>query len=350
MVTPGLYGFVGATKWLTKLTATTYAAEQGLLDRARLGHRRHRQDPGPDRHPGRAGDRTGPGKVAIGGVAWAQGRGIKEVEVRVDDGPWQKATLGPDGGIDYWRQWYLGVGRHERPARPDGPRDRRHTARCRPTSGPTRSPAARPAGTRSSSSSPDRAPLLPRGPRPLRWQGAVAVSMMARRDVLENCCASKPIHLVGRGRIPGVRQSTTRSHIMRLARRSTIRCPRLALPLSLAACGTPVPTRRGLASRPRCRARSSSSAPRAPPTTWPPSRSAPAAPRSPRTARARSPAWPPTRSPPPRATTRVLSTLVTAVGEAGLGETLNSAKDITVFAPSNDAFAALSRRPRWTPR
>ena len=39
----------------------------------------------------------------------------------------------------------------------------------------------------------------------------------------------------------------------------------------------------------------------------------------------------------------VLSTLVTAVGEAGLGETLNTAKDITVFAPTNDAFAALDK-------
>ena len=39
----------------------------------------------------------------------------------------------------------------------------------------------------------------------------------------------------------------------------------------------------------------------------------------------------------------VLSTLVTAVGEAGLGETLNTAKDVTVFAPTNDAFAALDK-------
>ncbi len=40
----------------------------------------------------------------------------------------------------------------------------------------------------------------------------------------------------------------------------------------------------------------------------------------------------------------VLSTLVTAVTEAGLGETLNTAKDITVFAPTNDAFAALDKK------
>ncbi len=37
----------------------------------------------------------------------------------------------------------------------------------------------------------------------------------------------------------------------------------------------------------------------------------------------------------------VLSTLVTAVGKAKLGDTLNNAKDITVFAPDNDAFKAL---------
>ncbi len=39
----------------------------------------------------------------------------------------------------------------------------------------------------------------------------------------------------------------------------------------------------------------------------------------------------------------LLSTLVTAVTEADLGQTLNTAKDITVFAPTNDAFAALPK-------
>jgi uncharacterized surface protein with fasciclin (FAS1) repeats len=38
-----------------------------------------------------------------------------------------------------------------------------------------------------------------------------------------------------------------------------------------------------------------------------------------------------------------LKTLVSAVGAAGLGDTLNSAKDITVFAPTDDAFAALDK-------
>ena len=38
-----------------------------------------------------------------------------------------------------------------------------------------------------------------------------------------------------------------------------------------------------------------------------------------------------------------LSTLVTAVGAAGLGDTLNSAEDITVFAPANAGFEAMDK-------
>lgn len=40
----------------------------------------------------------------------------------------------------------------------------------------------------------------------------------------------------------------------------------------------------------------------------------------------------------------VLKTLVTAVTEADLVDTLNSAQDITVFAPANDAFAAVPKK------
>ena len=39
----------------------------------------------------------------------------------------------------------------------------------------------------------------------------------------------------------------------------------------------------------------------------------------------------------------LLSTLVTAVQKAGLVDTLNNAKDITVFAPTNDAFAKIDK-------
>jgi uncharacterized surface protein with fasciclin (FAS1) repeats len=39
-----------------------------------------------------------------------------------------------------------------------------------------------------------------------------------------------------------------------------------------------------------------------------------------------------------------LKTLVAAVGAAGLGDTLNSADDITVFAPTEDAFAKIPKK------
>jgi uncharacterized surface protein with fasciclin (FAS1) repeats len=39
----------------------------------------------------------------------------------------------------------------------------------------------------------------------------------------------------------------------------------------------------------------------------------------------------------------VLSTLVTAVTTAGLADSLNGSKDITVFAPANDAFAKIPK-------
>ena len=106
LVTPGLYGFVGATKWLTRLQATTYQAEsaywtdRGWATDAPILTQSRIDTP-------RGLNRLDAGRVVIGGVAWAQQRGIEKVEVRVDENAWQEARLGPDGGIDYWRQWYL---------------------------------------------------------------------------------------------------------------------------------------------------------------------------------------------------------------------------------------------------
>ncbi|MCB0906896.1 MAG: molybdopterin-dependent oxidoreductase [Nocardioidaceae bacterium] len=106
LVTPGLYGFVGSTKWLRRLTLTTYDAAQaywtdrGWATDAPIKIASRIDTPRP-LSTADAGD------VVVGGVAWAQHRGIGLVEVSVDDGPWQRATLGPDVGIDYWRQWFF---------------------------------------------------------------------------------------------------------------------------------------------------------------------------------------------------------------------------------------------------
>ncbi|MDN5796182.1 MAG: molybdopterin-dependent oxidoreductase [Intrasporangium sp.] len=106
LLVPGLYGFVGATKWLTKLTLTTYAAEQAYWTR------RQWATDAPVKTGSRI-DTPAPlstipaGRTAVGGVAWAQHRGISRVEVRIDGAQWQPARLGPDVGIDYWRQWWF---------------------------------------------------------------------------------------------------------------------------------------------------------------------------------------------------------------------------------------------------
>jgi DMSO/TMAO reductase YedYZ molybdopterin-dependent catalytic subunit len=106
IVIPGLYGFVSATKWLTRLTATTYARDVSYWTK------REWATHAPIKLSSRV-DTPRPlstikaGMTAIGGVAWAQRIGIALVEVSIDGGPWQKTTLGADVGLDYWRQWYL---------------------------------------------------------------------------------------------------------------------------------------------------------------------------------------------------------------------------------------------------
>ena len=107
MVVPGLYGFVSACKWITRMTLTTYAEQEAYWTQ------RDWATDAPVKVSSRI-DTPRPlatidaGRTVIGGVAWAQHRGgIDRVEVRVDGGAWQPARLGPSAGEDYWRQWYL---------------------------------------------------------------------------------------------------------------------------------------------------------------------------------------------------------------------------------------------------
>jgi hypothetical protein len=46
-----------------------------------------------------------PGPVTVAGVAWAPDRGISRVEVSVDGGEWQEATLATAIGPQTWVQW-----------------------------------------------------------------------------------------------------------------------------------------------------------------------------------------------------------------------------------------------------
>lgn len=104
LIVPGLYGYVSATKWLTEIELTRfdrfdqYWVERGWVDDAPIKVQSRIDTP-----KGLA--TVDPGVVAIGGVAWAQTRGISRVEVQIDDGEWVETTLAPELNDVTWRQW-----------------------------------------------------------------------------------------------------------------------------------------------------------------------------------------------------------------------------------------------------
>ena len=104
MLVPGLYGYVSATKWVTRLEVTTFAREQaywtqrGYALQAPIKTESRIDVPRPLAQ-------VPAGRVAVGGVAWAPHRGISRVQVNVDGGPWRTATLAAADGTDTWRQW-----------------------------------------------------------------------------------------------------------------------------------------------------------------------------------------------------------------------------------------------------
>ena len=107
MIVPGLYGYVSATKWVTKLTLTTFArqkaywTQRGYSAQAPIKTESRIDVPKPL-------SQVEAGRITVAGVAWAPAKGIAKVEVSADNGPWQKATLAASGGIDTWRQWMWG--------------------------------------------------------------------------------------------------------------------------------------------------------------------------------------------------------------------------------------------------
>ncbi len=105
MVVPGLYGYVSATKWVVDLEVTRFDQAQGYWTPRGWSER------GPVKTESRFDvprdlDRVQSGTVVLAGIAWAQHRGIKGVEVRIGDGAWQPATLGAEASVDTWRQWF----------------------------------------------------------------------------------------------------------------------------------------------------------------------------------------------------------------------------------------------------
>ena len=104
MVVPGLYGFVSATKWVVDLEVTRFAdstaywTDRGWSERGPIKTMARVEVP-------KSFAQVPAGRVAIGGTAWAQTRGITKVEVQIDEGPWTEAVLSAEASVVTWRQW-----------------------------------------------------------------------------------------------------------------------------------------------------------------------------------------------------------------------------------------------------
>ncbi|SMD19341.1 DMSO/TMAO reductase YedYZ, molybdopterin-dependent catalytic subunit [Lentzea albidocapillata] len=122
MVVPGLYGYVSATKWLVDAELTTfdtfdpYWAQRGWGKKAPVKVMSRVDRP-------KSFERVPAGRFVAAGIAWAQHTGIDRVEVRVDGGPWQEATLSREVNIDTWRMWRIELDLKEG----------NHTVECRAT-------------------------------------------------------------------------------------------------------------------------------------------------------------------------------------------------------------------------
>jgi DMSO/TMAO reductase YedYZ molybdopterin-dependent catalytic subunit len=104
MIVPGLFGYASATKWVTDLELTTFAAEHSYW--VQRGY----SVMGPIKTMSRIDvprpfQQVRAGRTAVAGVAWAPHRGIENVQVQADGGPWHDARLAVADGIDTWRQW-----------------------------------------------------------------------------------------------------------------------------------------------------------------------------------------------------------------------------------------------------
>ncbi|OBF91060.1 oxidoreductase [Mycobacterium sp. 852002-51163_SCH5372311] len=104
LVVPGLYGYVSATKWVVELELTrfdrakAYWTRQGWAPRAPVKTESRIDVP-------KGGQKVPIGPVMFGGVAWAQNRGVRAVEVLIDDGGWQPAEQGASYSNETWRLW-----------------------------------------------------------------------------------------------------------------------------------------------------------------------------------------------------------------------------------------------------
>jgi DMSO/TMAO reductase YedYZ molybdopterin-dependent catalytic subunit len=103
-IVPGLYGFVSACKWVVDLEVArfdqieAYWTGKGWAEQAPVKLASRIDVP-------RDGSSVAAGELRVGGVAWQQRVGIRQVEISLDAGDWQPVMLGKAPTIDTWVQW-----------------------------------------------------------------------------------------------------------------------------------------------------------------------------------------------------------------------------------------------------
>ena len=103
LIVPGLYGYVSATKWLAELELTTLEGFDGYW--VPLGWSKEAPILTQSRIDTPKASVRG-GRVPIAGVAWAPDRGIRRVEVEIDE-VWRDAELSSPISDATWVQWVV---------------------------------------------------------------------------------------------------------------------------------------------------------------------------------------------------------------------------------------------------
>ena len=105
LIVSGLYGYVSATKWLSRIELTTWEATEGYW--IPRGWSKEAPVKLTSRIDVPQRSSISAGLTPIAGIALSPSIGISQVEVSINDGPWQSAELGDHSNDNTWVQWHL---------------------------------------------------------------------------------------------------------------------------------------------------------------------------------------------------------------------------------------------------
>ena len=103
LVVAGLYGYVSAVKWLENIKLTTWDDNDGYW--IPRGWAKEAPIKIASRIDVPKGGQVAAGMQPVAGVAWSPMSGVAQVEVSVNNGPWQTCELGETVGGQAWVQW-----------------------------------------------------------------------------------------------------------------------------------------------------------------------------------------------------------------------------------------------------